>query len=351
MKLMPAFFSQIYEKEQRKTILKTGSILIAYNILIWIWAYYYLHTSVVLMGSAVLAYTFGLRHAVDADHIAAIDNVTRKLMHDGKNPILAGLYFSLGHSAVVLLAFISVAFMASTLTHHLFRWNEWGQILSTSLSAIFLGLIAMVNFKVLMSLFQVLKKASKDRTLEKEACLPLMTQSGLVTRHFKRIFQVITKSWHMFPLGFLLGIGFDTASEIMLLGIAASETTQGISLSSMFIFPALFTAGMTLVDTADSVVMVGAYGWAFPNPMRKLYYNLTMTLISVVVALVVGCIEALGILGNVLHHEGVFWDAISQINQHFNQLGYMIIFVFIVSWLVSILVYKLFHGRSLSSSN
>jgi nickel/cobalt transporter (NiCoT) family protein len=169
----------------------------------------------------------------------------------------------------------------------------------------------------------------------------LLSGGGLLARIFRPLFGMIRESWHMYPLGFLFGLGFDTATEIGLLGISAAEASKGMSLWSILVFPALFTVGMSLVDTVDSVMMASAYGWAFVKPIRKLYYNMTITFVSVIVALLVGGIEALGLVGARLHATGVFWSGIATLNGNFGSIGYLIIAVFIASWLFAAAIYRL----------
>jgi high-affinity nickel-transport protein len=168
----------------------------------------------------------------------------------------------------------------------------------------------------------------------------LLAHQGILSRVLRPLFRLVTRSWHMYPLGFLFALGFDTATEIALLGISATQAAQGISIWSIMVFPALFAAGMSLVDTTDGVLMLGAYNWAFVKPVRKLYYNLTITLVSVVVAFLVGGIEALGLIGSKLNLSGWFWDGISGLNENFNNLGFVIVGVFIAAWIGSILIYR-----------
>lgn len=326
----------------RKKITAIYSLLIFYNLFVWLLAFYFLHNNALLFSTAVLAYTFGLRHAVDADHIAAIDNVTRKLMQEGKQPISAGLFFSLGHSTVVIIAVIFVALATTTLVQsNLTRWQDIGSIVCTSISAVFLILIAVINLLIFISIFKIFQQVRRGNNQRKENIDQLMSTQGFLAKRFRRLFQIITHSWQMYPLGFLFGLGFDTATEIVLLGIAASQAVHGLSLWSILIFPALFTAGMTLIDTTDSILMVGAYGWAFMNPIRKLYYNLTITFISVTVAFSLGTVEVLGLIANNIEANGYIWNLIKGINNHFDILGYVIIIIFIVSWIVSVITYKL----------
>jgi high-affinity nickel-transport protein len=328
------------EQSRGKTIaLYVG--LIALNIAVWAWAFLTFHDNPVLLGTAFLAYSFGLRHAVDADHIAAIDNVTRKLMQEGKKPLTVGLFFSLGHSSVVILASIGIAITAMAFNDQLKELHPIGGVIGTSVSAAFLLLIGAINFVVLVNVFKAFRRVKNGGTYS-EADLDMLTSGGgLLSRIFRRLFALISRSWHMYPLGFLFGLGFDTASEVALLGITAAQASSGLSMWSILIFPALFTAGMSLLDTTDSVLMVRAYGWAFVKPVRKLYYNMTITFVSVVVAVLVGGIEALGLISDKFGFTGGLWDLVGNLNDELEMIGYLIIGVFIGSWLLSMLVYRL----------
>jgi high-affinity nickel-transport protein len=316
-------------------------VLAVANVAAWAWAFLAFRDYPVLLGTAFLAYGFGLRHAVDADHIAAIDNVTRKLMQEGKRPVAAGFYFSLGHSTVVLLATVLIALAASALQNRFAAFKAVGGIVGTSVSALFLFAIAIVNIIVLGAIYRTFQAVRRGERLVEDDLNAFLAQRGIVGRLLRPLFRLIGKSWHMYPLGFLFGLGFDTASEIGLLGIAAAEASRGLSPWSILVFPALFTAGMSLVDTTDSVLMLGAYGWAFVKPIRKLYYNMTITFVSVLVALIVGGIEALGLIADRLSLEGAFWGMIGALNDNFGSLGYVIIAVFAISWLASVVVYRL----------
>jgi len=316
-------------------------VLAVANVAAWAWAFLAFRDYPVLLGTAFLAYGFGLRHAVDADHIAAIDNVTRKLMQEGKRPVAAGFYFSLGHSTVVLLATVVIALAASALQNRFAAFKAVGGIVGTSVSALFLFAIAIVNIIVLGAIYRTFQAVRRGERLVEDDLNAFLAQRGIVGRLLRPLFRLIGKSWHMYPLGFLFGLGFDTASEIGLLGIAAAEASRGLSPWSILVFPALFTAGMSLVDTTDSVLMLGAYGWAFVKPIRKLYYNMTITFVSVLVALIVGGIEALGLIADRLSLEGAFWGMIGALNDNFGSLGYVIIAVFAISWFASVVVYRL----------
>ncbi|HXA70585.1 MAG TPA: HoxN/HupN/NixA family nickel/cobalt transporter [Stellaceae bacterium] len=316
-------------------------LLLTANALAWLWALLAFRSYPLLLGTAVLAYGFGLRHAVDADHIAAIDNVTRKLMQEGKRPIAVGFFFSLGHSTVVVVAVAAIA-LAAVLLQSRFDWlKEVGGLIGTSVSAFFLFAIAIANIFILAAVYRSFRKLRRGERLVEGDLDVFLAKRGLLGRLFRPVFRLVRKSWHMYPLGLLFGLGFDTATEIGLLGISAAEASKGLPLWSIMVFPALFAAGMSLVDTADSVLMVGAYGWAFVKPIRKLYYNMTITFVSVLVALVVGAIEVLGLAADRLSLEGSFWSAVGSLNDNFGSLGYVIIGIFAATWLVSTAIYRL----------
>ena len=343
---MPINISKILTEsgpDLRRRLIAVYTALIAGNILIWLWALLVLDARPLLLGTALLAYTFGLRHAVDADHIAAIDNVTRKLMQQGQRPVGVGFFFSLGHSAVVILMSLGIAFAAAALTSRFNSFKEVGGVISTSVSALFLFAIAIFNIIVLMSIYRTFKAVKAGKPFVDDDFDMLLNNRGFLARLFRPLFRLVTKSWHMFPIGFLFGLGFDTATEVALFGISAVQASNGASFATIMVFPALFATGMTLIDTTDGVLMLGAYGWAFMKPVRKLYYNITITAVSVVVALVVGGLETLNLIGDQLGltDGGGFWGAIGAINDNFGILGYIIIGIFLVAWLGSVAVYKL----------
>ena len=324
----------------RRRIVAIYVILFAFNIGAWLWASIAFHHYPVLLGTAFLAYSFGLRHAVDADHIAAIDNVTRKLMQDGKRPVAVGFMFSLGHSTVVIVGAAAIAGAAMALQHRMDAFRNIASVVGTLVSAFFLFAIAVVNLIVLRSIYRTFVRVRRGEPYVEEDFNMLLAGRGLLSRMFRPMFRLISRSWHMYPLGVLFGLGFDTATEIGLLGISAAEAAKGLSFWSILVFPVLFAAGMSLIDTTDNILMLGAYGWAFVKPIRKLYYNLTITSVSVVVALVVGGIEALGLLGEHFHLAGWFWGAVAKLNDNFGTLGYFIVGLFALSWIVSIAFYK-----------
>jgi nickel/cobalt transporter (NiCoT) family protein len=321
------------------------------NIGAWIWALVAFRHYPLLIGTSLLAYGLGLRHAIDADHIAAIDNVTRKLMQSGKRPVATGFFFSLGHSTVVVLASIAIAATAMAFNTSLASFHDVGGVIGTTVSALFLLAIAVMNLFILASVYRAFHRVKNGGVYVEEDLDLLLSGGGLLARIFRPLFGMVRRSWHMYPLGLLFGLGFDTATEIGLLGISAAEAARGMSIWSILVFPALFTAGMSLVDTADSVLMLGAYGWAFTKPIRKLYYNLTITFVSVVFALLVGGLEALGLVTARFGLRGAFWDAITALNGNFGMIGYVIIGIFVVSWGVSSVVYRLKRYDSLEVVN
>jgi nickel/cobalt transporter (NiCoT) family protein len=324
----------------RGKVIGIYTVLLAINAAAWLWAILAFRNYPVLLGTAFLAYSFGLRHAVDADHIASIDNVTRKLMQEGKKPVAVGFMFSMGHSTIVVLGSAAIAITTLVLQHRMGAVRAIGGVIGTTVSSLFLLSIAVVNLLVLRSVYRSFVNVRKGEPYVDEDLDMLLADRGFLSRIFRPLFAMITRSWHMYPLGLLFGLGFDTATEIGLLGISAAEASKGLSLWSVLVFPALFAAGMSLIDTTDNILMLGAYGWAFVKPVRKLYYNLTITSVSVAVALVVGGIEALGLLAERFHLEGFLWNMVRELNGNFGMLGYFIIGIFLFSWIASIAIYR-----------
>ncbi len=322
---------------------RAGPLLLALaagNVAAWAWAIAAFHNYPVLLGSAMLAYSFGLRHAFDADHIAAIDNVTRKLMQDGQRPLGVGLFFSLGHSSVVVLATLGIASAAFAFADQLDAWRGVGGLVGTSVSILFLLAIAAVNVTILLAIRRTFVRLRAGEAVGDDELNVLLSGGGILARLLRPLFRLIRRSWHMYPLGFLFGLGFDTATEIGLLGLSAAGATNGLPIGSILVFPALFTAGMTLMDTVDSLLMVGAYDWAFARPIRKLYYNMTITFASVVVALLVGLVQVLHLVADRLQPTGRFWDMVAVLNDNFGAIGLVIVGVFIVCWAGSVLLYR-----------
>jgi high-affinity nickel-transport protein len=324
----------------RRLRLLFGGLLVA-NVAVWSAALYVLDGHSVLLGSAVLAYTLGLRHAVDADHIAAFVNSVRKLMQRGEKPIAAGLYFSLGHSLIVILMSAAVGFAASQVTSRFDQLKAYGAFVSTAASASFLLLLAAFNFVILVSVWRTFRAVQRGESFCEDDFDLLLNNRGMLSRLFRPLFRMVSKSWHLLPIGFLFGLGFDTATEVALFGLSATQAADGVSPWALLVYPALFTAGMTLIDTLDGALMLGAYGWAFLKPVRKLYYNLTISAVSVIVAVLIGGVETLGLIAKGLQLEGPFWDGVGAINGSFGLLGYAIIAIFLASWIVSAAIYRL----------
>ena len=326
--------------------------LITANVLAWTWAWSSFADQPVLLGTALLAWVFGLRHAVDADHIAAIDNVVRAQMQPGRatarsKTMLVGLYFSLGHSTVVVLASIAVAVAATAMQEPLEAAKDFIGVVGTAVSSGFLLAIALANLAMLRGIWRSFRRVRAglgerlgERSGEHLVATDLLPGGGLLARIFGPALRAVRTPWHMYPVGFLFGLGFDTATEVGLLGIAATQAAQGMSSWQVLVFPALFTAGMALVDTADSMLMVGAYGWANIEPLRKLWYNLTITAVSVILALLIGGLQALGLIADQLRLEGGVWRVVAALNGNMANFGFAVVGIFALCWGVSALVYR-----------
>ncbi|EFH89293.1 HoxN/HupN/NixA family nickel/cobalt transporter [Ktedonobacter racemifer] len=326
--------------EVRGKIIRMYVLLVGLNILAWVLAFIAFGTNPKLLLLALTAYTFGLRHAFDADHISAIDNVTRKLMQEKQQPVGVGFFFSLGHSSVVTLLTLFITATALALDK-INTFKAMGELISSSVSALFLLLIAAINIVILVDIFKTFQAVRRGQHYDDHALNESLNNRGLMARIFRPVLKVTDRSWKMYPIGFLFGLGFDTATEVGLLAIAATTATQGVPIVAILIFPLLFTAGMSLLDTTDGILMLGAYGWAFVKPMRKLYYNLSITCISAIIALAIGSLEAFNVIATELNLSGPFWDQVSDLNENFNLLGILIVCLFIVSWVASTIIYKI----------
>jgi high-affinity nickel-transport protein len=299
---------------------------------------YYARDNPALAGLASLAYTFGLRHAFDADHIAAIDNTTRKLLQDGKRSMGVGFFFSLGHSTIVFSLAAGLAIAAKTVNSKIPLFQDYGGYIGASVSGTFLLLIGLLNLIVLMDIVGVFRRMKRGHYDEEKLEAALLNQ-GLMSRFFlSRVGDRIDASWKMYPLGILFGLGFDTATEIGLLALAAGVATHQVPFLAVVSLPIIFAAGMSLMDTADGAFMSHAYGWAFSNPVRKVYYNITVTSLSVAVALVIGMIELLQVLAAKFSLEGGFWTFLDSLD--FGHIGYVVVGLFIATWLLSIAYWK-----------
>ncbi|HEX5323513.1 MAG TPA: HoxN/HupN/NixA family nickel/cobalt transporter [Capsulimonadaceae bacterium] len=313
-----------------KIILLTA-LLVAANVAFWLLTWLSSRQYMILWNAALVAYGFGLRHAVDADHISAIDNTTRRLMQLGKRPIGVGFFFSLGHSSVVLLLCLSFAVSAAYVQHHLPQWKSIGGVAGPILSSLFLYLIGLVNLVVLIDLYRGYRDADNGKSADSEKQPQLR---GVLGKLLVPLLSLVRASWQMYFIGLLFGLGFDTATEVGTLALSARLGESGIPLWAIMLLPLLFTVGMCLVDTLDGILMLGAYGWAFVKPARKLFYNLSITTISVLVAFVVGTAELAQILASGSASRNTIVQVVGRIN--LDQAGFAIVGLFLVLWLASV---------------
>ena len=328
-----------FDPAERRRLGGFGLAVVAIHVAGWgaLLTYGAGHPTFLALGG--LAYTFGLRHAFDADHISAIDNTTRKLLQQRRQPIGVGFFFSLGHSTVVFVIALLLGLAVKSLVEGVGggQLKSVGGLVGTGVSGVFLVAIGVLNLLVLLDIFGVflrMRRGQYDRaSLQQE-----LVAGGLMTRVFGRLFKVVTQSWHMYPIGFLFGLGFDTASEVALLAISAGAAAQHLPFLAVVSLPVIFAAGMSLMDTADGAFMAKAYSWAFSNPVRKVFYNMTVTGLSVFVALFVGAVELLQVLIGQLRWEGQPWSAIAALN--FTNMGFIIVAAFLVTWLGAFAIYK-----------
>jgi high-affinity nickel-transport protein len=296
------------------------------------------------VGLGLTAYTLGLRHAFDADHIAAIDNTTRKLMGERQRPLGVGFFFSLGHSTIVfalaLLFAVGIRALSGPVRHGGSALHGVANLIGTGVSGGFLYVIAALNIVVLMGIMRVFRDM-RSGSFDEAELERRLSERGAMNRFYGRFTRVITKSWHMYPLGMLFGLGFDTASEVALLFLAAGAAGAGLPFYAILCLPILFAAGMSLLDTIDGSFMNLAYGWAFSKPVRKVFYNLAITGLSVAVALMVGTVELVGLAADQLGLKGSFWSSVSQVNM--SLLGYVIVGMFFATWAIALLVWRFAH--------
>jgi len=301
-------------------------LIVAANVVIWAWALVTLHQVPLLLGTALVVYGLGARHAVDADHIAAIDNATRKLLQSGGDPAGSGLYFSLGHSSVVIAGSLALLLLTHDARAHALWLMQAGGILGTAISVGFLFAIAAANAWLL-----------RDKLLRRaDAASVAGPAPGPMTRILRPLLRMITRSWHMLPLGALFALGFDSVSEVAVMALSSAQSISGVPRSQVLALPLLFAAGMVLVDTCDSALMARAYGWALTEPRRRRRYDLTVTALSVCIALAVGTLEALGLLASRLDFHGQLWRAVSAINERFGAIGCGIIVAFLLCFALAI---------------
>jgi nickel/cobalt transporter (NiCoT) family protein len=298
----------------------------------------------VMLGLGGLAYAYGLRHAFDADHISAIDNTTRKLLQEGKKPLGVGFFFSLGHSTVVFLIALALGFATQFVVTNVVGANgqvkNLGGLIGTGVSGVFLLLIGILNLIILLDIVRLFRRMRAGE-YDRDALEHQLVAGGLLTRLFGRLFKLITSSWQMYLVGFLFGLGFDTASEISFLAVSAGAAAQHLPLYALISLPLIFAAGMSLMDTADGAFMSQAYAWAFSNPVRRVFYNLTMTALSVFVALFVGLFELSQLLVQQLDLRGGAWDVIRRMD--LGVMGFVIVGAFVATWAAALLIYQSLH--------
>jgi nickel/cobalt transporter (NiCoT) family protein len=313
--------------------------IVTLHVLGWALYLHYASDFPALVGLGFVAYMFGLRHAFDADHIAAIDDTVRYMLQKGRRPLGIGFFFSLGHSTIVLCLAVGIAFAAVAVKQQLPELKDIGGLLGATVSGTFLWIIGVLNVLVLMDILGVWKQA-KTGTHDHHHLEELLLRRGLINRLFGGPLQkFLNHSWQMYPLGLLFGLGFDTASEVGLLAMTAGASTGNLPTPAVLCLPILFAAGMSLMDTTDGVLMSKAYNWAFLNPLRKIFYNITTTSLSIAVALVIGAIELAQVLISVLNLHGAFYDAIAGLD--FGLLGYLIVGLFLAAWGLSVALWKL----------
>ncbi len=313
------------------------SFLVLFIIVCWAVLFYLSYSDMQFLALGSLAFLLGLKHAMDADHITAIDNVTRKLVNDGKKQVGVGLFFSLGHSTIVLIMAIVFVISASFISANINWLGHIGAILGASVSALFLYIIALMNITVLISIIKTYRdikaKKASNKEIEEE-----MSKLGFMNRFFKKFYNSINSSYQMYPVGVLFGLGFDTATEVLLLGITVSAALNEKSILVVLILPFLFASGMMFLDSTDSVIMLFAYKWAFINPIRKIKYNISLTTLSVVLALLIGTIEWFQVLALEAGYKKGFIGALLHLS--FSAIGAAIAVLFIVIWGVYILINK-----------
>jgi len=294
--------------------------------------------SPLLAGLGIVCYVLGLRHSFDCDHIAAIDNTTRKLIHQGKRPSTVGMWFSLGHSTVVVALIVALIFVSRFVMGAIPALESGGAVIGTLVSGVFLILIGLTNVTIVLSIYGMFKAAQEGR-MDEAQLEETLDNRGFMNRFFKPLFNLVSEPWQIYPIGVLFGLGFDTATEVALVAISVGVgVSNSVPLWMILVLPFMFTCGMVLVDTSDGVVMRMAYGWAFLNPLRKIFYNLTITVISVLVAFAIGGIELLQVLSMELKLTGPFFNLIN--NLDFESLGYVVVAIFVIAWLASTFWWK-----------
>jgi nickel/cobalt transporter (NiCoT) family protein len=329
-----------FDSVRTRSLALCGALLVA-NIGAWIWALIAFSGHLDLLGICAVVYGLGLRHAIDADHITAIDNVTRKMMQEEKKPVSVGFFFALGHSAIVILVTVVVALAAGSMG--LFeRLQGVGRVVSTLVSASLLLAIAYMNVEIFFAIRRSRRRRHHHHHGQPHLGLhddddPLLAPAGFLSKIFRPILRLVQHSWHMLPLGFLFGLGFDTATEVAMFGVSTAQASKGLGLSSVLVFPILFTAGMSLIDTIDGVAMMQAYRWALITPERRRLYNTVITLTSAVTAGVIGLVELIDLIGDTVRAKGWLSDACEVVEGHVNAIGFGLLCIFALAWSLSYL--------------
>jgi high-affinity nickel-transport protein len=313
-------------------------VIVSLHVVGWGLFLFYSSRYPALIGLGFVAYMFGLRHAFDADHIAVVDDTVRYMLQKGEKPLGIGFFFSLGHSTIVFVLAVAITFAAATVKQDLPALQNLGGIIGASVSGTFLWIIGILNLLVLLDILKVWGQAKTGK--HSHAHLEeLLSQRGFINRLFGgRLQKFINHSWQMYPLGLLFGLGFDTASEVALLAMTAGASAGNLPVPAVLSLPILFAAGMSAMDTTDGVLMSKAYNWAFINPLRKIFYNITTTSLSITVALVIGSIELLQVLTSMLELKGPFFHFIGGLD--FGSLGYVIVGLFLLAWGFSFALWK-----------
>lgn len=326
-------------KQEKKQILVVYSIIGLATLFAFAASSVIGSTSIAIFGFGIVAFIFGLRHGLDADHIAAIDSTTRKLMQQGKRPLTVGTWFSLGHSTVVAALVVALVLSTRSIIEYLPILRSEGALFGTALSASVLTLLGLMNVGIAYGIYKLYKEM-KGNTLDAQELAGLLDKRGFMNRLLSPLFKVVEKSWQAYPMGILFGLGFDTASEIALIGVSVglAITSTNIPMWAILILPLLFGCGMVLVDTTDGIIMRMAYGWSALNPLRKIYYNLTLTVTTVLITFIIGGVELFQIVSTELKLEGPFWTWLNGID--FESLGYGVIAVFVCAGIVAMIAFR-----------
>jgi nickel/cobalt transporter (NiCoT) family protein len=347
-------WAQIRRGTRREEWIKLGgmaSVILTLHVIGWFILavlvaphHYTVGTKTFGLGVGVTAYTLGMRHAFDADHIAAIDNTTRKLMADGKRPLSVGFWFSLGHSSIVFaltfLLSVGVKTLVGPVRNDSSNLHHYTGLIGTTVSGTFLFIIAIINIIILVGITKVFRDMRRGR-YDEETLEEHLNNRGLMNRILRPIMKAITRPGQMYAVGLLFGLGFDTATEVALLVLASAGAVGGLPWYAVLSLPIVFAAGMCLFDTIDGTFMNFAYGWAFSQPIRKVYYNITITSLSVMVAFLIGSVELLGLLSAQLNINGSFWTEMQDAD--INTLGFVIVGLFVLTWAVALLIWRFFR--------